>query len=122
MLYCRGNFPSRLSYPYTSGQTCSACADHCDERWETFYFLYLNFVILYQKEKDLISYSTFPSPFLKIEKLLWGAVLLIRIRKDPHHFGDLDPHPHQIKIRIRTRIRIRNKIDKLDPEPDPQQN
>jgi hypothetical protein len=33
-------------------------------------------------------------------------VLLIRIRKDPHQFGNL-PHPHQIKIRIRNRIRIR---------------
>jgi hypothetical protein len=41
------------------------------------------------------------------------------IRKDPHHFGNLDPHPdpHQIKIRIRNRI----KIYKLDPEPDPHQ-
>jgi hypothetical protein len=39
------------------------------------------------------------------------AVLWIRIRKDPHHFGNLDPHPHQIKIRIRI------KIYKLDPDP-----
>jgi hypothetical protein len=43
-------------------------------------------------------------------------VLLIRIRKDPHHFGNQDPHPdphpHQRKIQIRI------KIDKLDPEPD----
>jgi hypothetical protein len=44
-------------------------------------------------------------------------VLWIRIRKDPHHFGNLDPHPdpHQIKIRISI------KIYKLDPEPDPHQ-
>ena len=34
-------------------------------------------------------------------------VLWIRIRKDPHHFGNLDQHPHQIKIRIRIRIRIK---------------
>jgi hypothetical protein len=32
------------------------------------------------------------------------TVLWIRIRKDPHHFGNLDPHPHQIKIRIRIII------------------
>jgi hypothetical protein len=40
-------------------------------------------------------------------------MLWIRIRKDPHHFGNLDPdpHPHQIKIRIRI------KIFKLDPDP-----
>jgi hypothetical protein len=41
------------------------------------------------------------------------TVLWIRIRKDQHHFGNLDPHPHQIKIRIRI------KIYKLDPEQDP---
>jgi hypothetical protein len=44
-------------------------------------------------------------------------VLWIRIRKDPHLFGNLDanpdPHPHQIKIRIRICI----KIYKLDPDP-----
>jgi hypothetical protein len=44
-------------------------------------------------------------------------VWCIRIRKNPHHFGNLDPHPgphpHQIKIWIRI------KICKLDPEPDP---
>jgi hypothetical protein len=41
-------------------------------------------------------------------------VLWIRIRKDPHHFVNLDQHPdpHQLKIRIRI------KIYKLDPEPD----
>jgi hypothetical protein len=41
------------------------------------------------------------------------------IRKDPHHFDNLDPHPHQIKIQIRIRI----KIYKLHPEanPDPHQ-
>jgi hypothetical protein len=43
-----------------------------------------------------------------------NTVMWIRIRKDPHHFGNLDPHPdphpHQIKIRIRI------KIFKLDPE------
>ncbi len=48
------------------------------------------------------------------------ALLWIRIRKDPHHFGNLDPHPdphpHQIKIRIRI------KIYKLYPEPDPNQH
>jgi hypothetical protein len=77
-----------------------------------------NFVIFYQIE-DLLTIAHFLRRFSKLKKLLWGAVLLIRIRKDPHHFGDLDPHPHQIKIRIRTRIRIRNKIYKLDPEPDP---
>jgi hypothetical protein len=42
-------------------------------------------------------------------------VLWIPIRKDLHHFGNLDSHPHKIKIRIRIRI----KIYKLDPEPDP---
>jgi hypothetical protein len=40
-------------------------------------------------------------------------VLWIRIRKDPDHFGNLDPHPHQVKIRIRV------KIYQLDPKPDP---
>ncbi len=43
-------------------------------------------------------------------------MLLIRIRKDPHNFGNLDPDPHK-KIRIRIRI----KIYTLDPEPDPHQ-
>jgi hypothetical protein len=43
-------------------------------------------------------------------------MLWIRILKDPHHFGNLDPHPHQIKIRIRI------KIYKLDPKPDPHQS
>jgi hypothetical protein len=46
------------------------------------------------------------------------AVLWIRIRMDPHHFGNLDPysdpHPHQLKIRKRFRIKviswIRNRI------------
>ncbi len=38
-------------------------------------------------------------------------VLWIRIRKDPPHYGNLDPHPHKIKIRIRI------KIYKLDPDP-----
>jgi hypothetical protein len=37
-------------------------------------------------------------------------VLWIRIRKDPPHFGNLDPH----KIKIRIRI----KIYKLDTDPD----
>jgi hypothetical protein len=66
-------------------------------------------------------------------------VLWIRIRKDPHHFGNLDPY--QIKKRIRFKfykldpdphhfgnldphqINIRNrvKIYKLNPEPDPHQ-
>ncbi len=32
------------------------------------------------------------------------SVLWIRIRMDPHHFGNLDPD--QIKSRIRIRIRI----------------
>jgi hypothetical protein len=42
------------------------------------------------------------------------AVLWIRIRKDPHHFGNHpDPHPHKMKIRIRIHI----KIYKLDPDP-----
>jgi hypothetical protein len=49
----------------------------------------------------------------KVNCLLGKSVLRIRIRKDMHHFGNLDPQPHQIKIR--TRI----KIYKLDPEPDP---
>ncbi len=44
---------------------------------------------------------------------------MVRIRKDPHHFGNLDPHPdphsHQIKIRIRI------KMYKMDPERDPHQ-
>ncbi len=43
---------------------------------------------------------------LEVRPALW-----IRIRKDPHHFGNLDPHPHQIKIRIRI------KIYKLDLDP-----
>jgi hypothetical protein len=42
-------------------------------------------------------------------------VLWIRIRKDPHHFGNLDPHPYSYQIKIRIRI----KIYKLVPEPDP---
>ncbi len=44
-------------------------------------------------------------------------MLWIRIRKYPHHFGNLDlhpdPHPHQMKIRIWI------KIYKLDPVPGP---
>jgi hypothetical protein len=44
-------------------------------------------------------------------------MLWIRIRKDPHHFGNLNPRPHPYKIKIRIRI----KIYKLDPEPDPHQ-
>jgi hypothetical protein len=44
-------------------------------------------------------------------------VVWIRIRKDPHHFVNLEmrpkQHPHQIKIRIRI------KINKLDSESDP---
>ncbi len=44
------------------------------------------------------------------------AVLWIRIRIDPHHFGNLnlhpDQHPHQIKIRIRINLIswVRNRI------------
>jgi hypothetical protein len=43
-------------------------------------------------------------------------VLWIRIRKDPHHFGNLDTHsdPHP-----RQKMRIRIKIYLLGPEPDP---
>jgi hypothetical protein len=37
------------------------------------------------------------------------SMLLIRIRKDPHHLGNLDPY------------RICIKIYKLDSEPDPHQ-
>jgi hypothetical protein len=40
--------------------------------------------------------------------VLW---IRIRVRKDPHHFGNLDPH----KIKIRIRI----KFCKPNPEPDP---
>ncbi len=40
----------------------------------------------------------------------YGTVLWIRIRMDPHHFGNLDPHPdsdpHKIKFRIRIRIKV----------------
>jgi hypothetical protein len=38
-----------------------------------------------------------------------NSVLWIRIRMDPHHFGNLnpDPHPHQ--------------SHKLDPDPNPDQ-
>ncbi len=45
----------------------------------------------------------------------------MRIRKDPHHFTNLDPHldPHPCQIKIRIRIRIPIKIYKLDPGPDP---
>ncbi len=46
-------------------------------------------------------------------------MLWVRIRKDPHLFGNLDPHQHQIKIRIRIRIKI-YKLD-LEPNPDPRQ-
>ncbi len=42
-------------------------------------------------------------------------MLWIRIRGDPQHFGNKDPHPHQLKIRVRIRI----KICELDPQPDP---
>jgi hypothetical protein len=44
--------------------------------------------------------------------VLW---IRIRIHKDLHHFGNLNPHPdpHQIKIRILI------KIYELDPDPDP---
>jgi hypothetical protein len=39
-------------------------------------------------------------------------VLWIRIRMDPHNFGNLEPHPdpHQIKIQTRICIRIRIKV------------
>jgi hypothetical protein len=47
--------------------------------------------------------------------VLW---IRIRICKDPQHFGNLDPHPDLQEIKIRTRI----KINKLDPEPDPDQH
>jgi hypothetical protein len=42
-------------------------------------------------------------------KYTFPAVLWIRIRLNPHYFGNLDPHPHphQIKIRIPIRIRIK---------------
>jgi hypothetical protein len=45
------------------------------------------------------------------------------IRKDPHHFVNLDPHPdpHQHQIKIRIRIRISIKIYKKDPDPDTHQ-
>jgi hypothetical protein len=35
-------------------------------------------------------------------------MLWIRIRMDPHNFGNLAPHPdpHQIKIHIRIRIKV----------------
>jgi hypothetical protein len=45
--------------------------------------------------------------------VLWIRIR-IRIRMDPHQFGNLDPHPdphlHQIKIWIRIRIRICIKL------------
>ncbi len=53
--------------------------------------------------------------FGRIDKFVLYSLLWIRIRKDPHHFGNLDLH--QIKIRIR--FRIRTKIYKLDPDSDP---
>jgi hypothetical protein len=49
------------------------------------------------------------------------AVLWIRIRMDPHHFGNLDPHPDPNPHQIKIRIRIRTQSDKLDPEPDAHQ-
>jgi hypothetical protein len=43
-------------------------------------------------------------------------VLWIRIRKDPHHIGNLDPdpHPHQKKPDPDPHLK-----KKLDPKPDP---
>jgi hypothetical protein len=41
-----------------------------------------------------------------IAEVFW---ILIRIRKDLHHFGNLDPHPNP------------HQSDKLDPEPEPHQ-
>ncbi len=34
----------------------------------------------------------------------WEAVLWVRIRMDPHHFGNLDPDTHQVKILIRIKV------------------
>jgi hypothetical protein len=38
------------------------------------------------------------------------TVLCIRIRMDPHHFGNLDPHQIKIRIRIKVISWIRNRI------------
>ncbi len=49
----------------------------------------------------------------------------IRIRKDSHHFDNLDPHPdphpYQIKNRIWIRIWICITIYKPEPDLDPHQ-
>ncbi len=43
-------------------------------------------------------------------------MLWIRIRMDPHNFGNLDPHPdpppHQIKIRIRINLQMTSQYGK----------
>ncbi len=60
-----------------------------------------------------------PQLFLLSSYLGPPPVLWIRISKDPHNIGNLDPqrdlHPHQIKFQIRIRIY------KLDLDPDPHQ-
>ncbi len=47
------------------------------------------------------------------------SVLCIRIRMDPHHFGNLESHPdpHQIK---NPDLHQSDKLD-LEPDPDPHQ-
>jgi hypothetical protein len=65
-----------------------------------------------QRDSNRAEHSGHTLDFL----VLWIRIR-IRIHKDPHQFGNLDPHPdphpHQIKIPIRI------KNFKLDPEPDP---
>ncbi len=67
-----------------------------------------------EEEEEMVEdlRNAFLYPAFRLEKT---AVLWIRIwiRKDPHHFGYLDPHPRKKKMRIRI------KIYKLDPERDP---
>jgi hypothetical protein len=54
-----------------------------------------------------------PKLHVEVPRLTSGSAW-IRIRMDPHHFGNLDPHPdrhpHKIKIWIRIRIKVMSWI------------
>jgi hypothetical protein len=61
-----------------------------------------------EMQQDAVDCATQVSQGLKgLPTMLW-----IRIRIDPHHSGNLDPHPDPHKIKIRIRI----KTVKLDPD------
>jgi hypothetical protein len=79
---------------------------HC---WEGLNFVCLVMTGAVEGERLIIALLT-GKPHEDERLIASLSMLLIRIRKDPHHFGNLDPdpypHPHQIKIRIQIRIKI----------------